>query len=78
MLAGIRLGSLLTVALGAIPGSASAIGLALQAEWGSLVPTVFTNWRVLAGIAVAAVGFLLRRVLRLWLRWTFRRGLASG
>jgi hypothetical protein len=76
--AGIRLGSLLIVAVGAIPGSVSAIQPALQAEWGSLIPAVFTNWRVLAGITVAALGFLLRWVLRLWLRWKFRGGLSIG
>jgi hypothetical protein len=39
---------------------------------------MFTNWRVLAGIAVAVVGFLVRWALRLWLRWKFRGGLTIG
>jgi hypothetical protein len=78
VLAGIRLGSLFTVAVGAIPGSASAIRLALQAEWESLIPAVLTDWWVLSSIAIAAVGFLLRRALLLWLRWKFRAGLSIG
>jgi hypothetical protein len=78
VLAGIRLGSLFTVAAGAIPGSTSAIRLAPQAEWGSLIPAVLTNWWVLSSIATAAVCFLVRRALRLWLRRTFRAGLSMG
>jgi hypothetical protein len=78
VLAGIRLGSLFTVAMGAIPGGASVFQLALQAGWQALIPAVLTNSWVLSSIAIAAFGFLLRRVLRLWLRWKFKAGLSIG
>ena len=74
--AGIRLGSLCTVALGIIPGSAYSIRLALRAEWQMLISALLLNWWVLSGIAVAVFGFLLRRILRLWLQWKFRAGLS--
>ena len=76
--AGIRLGSLGTVALGLIPGSANTIRLARQAEWQMLISAVLTNWWVLSSIAVAVFGLLLRRILRLWLQWKFRGGLSIG
>jgi hypothetical protein len=74
--AGIRLGSLCTVALGIIPGSAYSIRLALRAEWQMLISALLLNWWVLSGIAIAVFGFLLRRILRLWLQWKFRGGLS--
>jgi hypothetical protein len=74
----IRLGSQLIVALGVFAGIPSTVRTAFEAGSESLVPAVLANWGVLFGVASAAVGLMLRWVLRLWLRWKFRGGLSIG
>ncbi len=73
--AGARLGSLLGVALGMIPVAVFITHHALQGGWHALIRLSLTNWWALSGIAIAALGLLLRRTLRLWIQWKFRRGL---
>ncbi len=73
--AGVRLGSLLTLALGMIPVAAFVYQRVLQGEWQTLPRLLLTNWWALSGVAIAALGLLLRRILRLWVQWKFRRGL---
>jgi hypothetical protein len=74
----VRLGSQVIVASGAIVGIPSAVRSSRQAGWESLVPALLTNWWVVSGIAAAALGFLVRRVVRVWLRKKFRGGLSIG
>lgn len=76
--AGVRLGSLLTLALGMTPIAAFVYQRVLQGEWQTLPHLLLTNWWALSGVAIAAIGLLLRRVLRLWIQWRFRRGLQRG
>ena len=73
--AGARLGSLLTTALGIIPVAMFITERAMHDEWQSLPRLLLANWWTILGIATAAGGLLLRRMLRLWVQWKFRRGL---
>jgi hypothetical protein len=73
--AGVRLGSLLTITLGVVPVSMSIIPHALQSEWQMLPRLLLANWWTVSGVAIAAVGLLLRRLLRVWVQWKFHRGL---
>lgn len=73
--AGVRLGSLLTIALGMIPVAMFITERAMHDQWQSLPRLLLANWWTVVGVAIAAVGLLLRRLLRLWVQWKFRRGL---
>ncbi len=66
----------LLVVLGSVYGVISAVQTTAAAGWRTIVPSLLTDWRVLLGITVSALGFAAPRMLRLWLRWRFRNGLA--
>ena len=76
--AAVRLGSLLTFALGMIPVASSIIQRVLHGEWQTLIRLLLTNWWALSGIVIAALSLLLRWALRLWIQWKFHRGLEPG
>ncbi len=76
--AGVRLGSMLSFALGIITAGMFIIQRVLHGEWQTLIRLLLTNWWALSGIVIAALGLLLRRALRLWVQWKFRRGLERG
>lgn len=76
--AGIRLASLAISAAGLVPASAFTIQLALQAQWNTLFSALLTDWRVLSGIVVVGIGWLLRQLLRWLLRRKFRAGLSGA
>jgi len=73
-----RLISHLTVLFGMVLATPSAIRSALETGSLSPIPALLANWWVLSGLVTVAVGILFGRVLRLWLRWKFYRGLAIG
>ena len=56
----------------------SAIRTALEAGWQAILPSLLGDWRIMSGIALAALGSLLRWAARLWLRRKLRGGLGAG
>jgi len=74
----VRIVTDLLVVLGSVAGLVSAVQTAFAAGWRTIVPALLTDWQVLLAIIVAALGFGVRWLLRLWLRRRFRDGLAIG
>ena len=73
-----RLAAQLLIVVGVIAGILSNLHTLLAEGWRALLPALLAHWWILSGFALAAFGFLLRPVLRFWLRRKFQSGLFLG
>ena len=72
-----RLATRLTIAIGSIAGGIATIRTLLVSEPALLLHALLTDWRLLAGLAFASSGVLIRWTLRCRLRAIFRSGLRA-
>ena len=72
-----RLATRFMIAVGTAGGAGTTIWTLLTTELALLIPVLLSSWALLAPVAFAIAGVLVKLILRRRLRGMFRRGLSA-